>query len=183
MGQILETERLRLRELNHNDAGFIVKLLNSPGWLQYIGDRKVRTEAQAKTYLDNGPIKSYSDNGFGLYMVETKHSNTSIGMCGILKRDTLDFPDIGFAFLPAYSGFGYAREIASATLDYARDTLHLPKLLAITKPDNQRSIDLLKHIGLIYITTLQSPDKEELLLFSIDFNAASQPIIPPGSSD
>jgi RimJ/RimL family protein N-acetyltransferase len=96
--QILETKRLRLREFTLEDTAFILDLLNSPGWLRYIGDRGVKTEEQAKNYLLNGPIKSYTKNGYGLSMVERKDDNKPIGMCGIIKRDTLENPDIGFAF-------------------------------------------------------------------------------------
>ena len=101
MEAILQTERLLLREFTEDDAAFIVELLNSPGWIQYIGDRNIKTEEQAREYLNNGPLKSYRQNGFGLYMVEKKDDHTPIGMCGIIKRDTLNNPDIGFAFLPA----------------------------------------------------------------------------------
>ena len=94
---IFETERLRLRKFTFDDTKFIIELLNSPGWIEFIGDRNVKTEDQAAAYLQNGPMKSYVQNGFGLSMVETKAGHP-IGMCGILKRDTLDNPDIGFAF-------------------------------------------------------------------------------------
>lgn len=171
MTYILETGRLQLRALNYGDANFIVQLMNSPGWLAFIGDRNVRSEEAAKSYLKNGPLKSYRENGFGLYLVETKESPKSIGMCGILKRETLDHPDIGFAFLPEYSGQGYAREIAKATVAWAGNSLNIPKLLAITKPDNHRSIALLEHIGLKFQRKFESPaDNTELLLYGIDFH-------------
>src|SRR5687767_3229567 len=116
MKQILETERLRLREFTLNDTAFIIELLNSPGWLKYIGERNVKTEEQAINYLQNGPMKSYLENGYGLSMVEKKVDDTPIGMCGIIRRETLDNPDIGFAFLPGYEAQGHGYEIASAVL-------------------------------------------------------------------
>jgi RimJ/RimL family protein N-acetyltransferase len=167
MKYILETERLRLREFALDDTKFIIELLNSPGWLQFIGDRNVKTEEQATTYLQNGPLKSYIQNGFGLSLVEKKDDNQAIGMCGIIKRDSLDHPDIGFAFLPEHGGKGYAFEMASATLSYAKDKLSIPKVSAITLPANSRSIKLLEKIGLKFVKTFSFPNSnDELLLYS-----------------
>ena len=167
MNYILETERLRLREFTLKDTHFIIELLNSPGWLQFIGDKGIKTEEQAKAYLENGPLRSYRQNGFGLSLVETKEDSRAIGMCGIIRRDTLVNPDIGFAFLPEYSGKGYAYEIASATLAFANKQLALHKISAITLPNNSRSIQLLEKLGLTYAETILLPgSQEELLLYS-----------------
>lgn len=173
MKYILETERLRLREFTSDDCDFIIALLNSPGWLQFIGDRNVRNHEQAKLYLENGPLKSYRVNGYGLYMVEKKNDidgepamASGVGMCGLLNRDTLDCPDIGFAFLPDFSGMGYALEIAKATLIYAKEKLGLQKIAAITLPGNVRSIRLLEKLGLSFRNTIRSANDEELLLYS-----------------
>lgn len=164
---ILETERLRLREFTLEDTAFIIELLNTPGWLQFIGDRNVRTEEQAAAYLQNGPIKSYAENGFGLLLVETKDDATPIGMCGILKRANLDTPDIGFAFLPRFNGQGYAFEVASALLSYAKVHLSMPTVSAITLPHNGRSIRLLERLGFKFIKPFCFPNsEEELLLYS-----------------
>ena len=171
MKYIFDTERLRVREFNTEDKSFIIELLNTPGWLEFIGDRNVRTDEQAGSYLENGPMKSYRENGFGLYMVETKQTNAPVGMCGILKRDTLDHPDIGFAFLPQHAGLGYAKETAKATLNYADETLKIRRLLAITKPDNRRSIRLLESIGFAFAETfLLNEATDHLLLYRIDFD-------------
>ena len=164
---ILETERLRLREFTTDDTQFILELLNSPGWLEFIGDRNIKSVEQAKVYLENGPIKSYRENGFGLSLVETKDNGLKIGMCGIIKRDNLDHPDIGFAFLPQFTGKGYAFEIARATLTFALNTLKLQVINGITLASNERSIRLLEKIGLKFIKPFHFPnDEEELLLFS-----------------
>lgn len=164
---ILETERLRLREFTLADTGFILELLNTPGWLQFIGDRNVRTEEQAAAYLQNGPLKSYAENGFGLLLAEKKDGATPIGMCGILKRDTLDTPDIGFAFLPRFNGQGYAFEVASALLAHAKAHLGMPTISAITLPHNARSIRLLERLGFTFIKPFCFPySQEELLLYS-----------------
>lgn len=172
MKLILETERLRSRELDANDTDFVIRLLNSPGWLNFIGDRKVKTHEQALNYLANGPFKSYRDNGFGMYLVERKSDGTAIGMCGILKREELQHPDIGFAFFPEFQGLGYALEIAQATLNYAHHALGFKIISAITLPENFRSIQLLEKLGLRRVGTFSYPNREETLLL---FNDAPWP--------
>ena len=162
MTHILDTERLRLRQFTLDDTAFIIELLNSPGWLEFIGDRHVRTPEQAEVYLTNGPMKSYRVHGYGLSMVE-KQDGTPVGMCGILNRDTLAWPDIGFAFLPAHQASGYAFEIAQAVMDHARHTLGLPKIAAVTIPGNARSIRLLEKLGLRYIEPHSFPGSQEVL--------------------
>ena len=167
MNHIVETERLRLRYFTFDDTEFIIRLLNSPGWIEFIGDRNVKTEEQAKAYLLNGPMKSYEVNGYGLCLVETKIDNTPIGMCGIINRANMEGQDIGFALLGEYTGMGYAYEIASATLDHARDELKIPRVFAITLPANKTSIRLLEKIGLEFKKNFIFPDEqEELMLFS-----------------
>lgn len=168
MKNILETERLLLREFSTEDASFIIELLNSPGWLKYIGDRNVKTLEQASEYLLNGPIKSYAVNGYGLWLVEKKDDQAKIGMCGIIRRETLKDPDIGFAFLPEFSGKGYAYEIAKACLDHAKNTLGIKTISAITVPYNESSIRLLEKLGLSMQRTIMLPGStEELLLYEI----------------
>jgi len=167
MKSILETERLVLREFVPEDSLFIVELLNSPGWLEFIGDRNIRTEEKAREYLESGPMNSYRANGFGLWLVETKTDHVKIGMCGIIRRDHLEFPDIGFAFLPGFMGKGYAYEIAKATLRHATENLGIKRIIAITIPSNVRSIRLLEKIGLKFEKKVILPnDEAELMLFS-----------------
>lgn len=167
MMSILETERLILREFTTDDTKFIVELLNSDGWLKYIGDRNVKSEEQAVNYLMNGPIKSYKLHGFGLSLVELKNNKTPIGMCGLIKRENLEYPDIGFAFLPEFMGKGYAFEIANATIIFAKEELKFDKIVAITVSYNKNSIKLLEKIGLKYIKPYFLPyEDEELMLFS-----------------
>lgn len=165
---ILETERLSLRELNLSDTNFIISLLNSPGWLRFIGDRNVRTSEEAHNYLQNGPMRSYQINGFGLWLAELKSTETAIGMCGLIKREGLDDIDIGFAILPEYAGQGYGYEVASATLTYGQNKLNIKRIVGITNPDNEFSIKLLQKIGLTFEKRIKlSPESEELLLFGI----------------
>src|SRR5678815_2385373 len=146
-GYILQTHRLQLRQFNVDDWEFIIRLLNSDGWLKYIGDRNVKTKEQAENYLKKGPLKNYEQNGFGLSMVETRNGKP-VGMCGLIKRDYLEHPDIGFALLPEYSSMGYGFEIASALLVHARNDLSMTTILAITVPNNVKSIGLLEKMGL-----------------------------------
>lgn len=166
MKKILETERLVLKEFTIDDADFILNLLNTPGWLQYIGDKNVRTPEDAVSYLENGPIKSYKENGFGLWMLLLKNRNTPIGMCGLINRDSLDDIDIGFALLPEYSNLGYGYEIAQATMNYANDTLGIKKIVAITNSNNISSIKLLNKLGLQFEKKIKLSDNDTVLLFS-----------------
>ncbi|HSE31461.1 MAG TPA: GNAT family N-acetyltransferase [Pyrinomonadaceae bacterium] len=164
----LETERLALREFVTDDAEFILELLNQPSFIQFIGDKGVRSVADAKKYIVTGPIESYQRHGFGLYLVELKDSKAPIGMCGLLKRESLPFVDLGFAFLPEYWGKGYAFEAASAVLDHAREVLTLKRILAITNPDNDASINLLARLGFQFQRMMtMSGDSDEVKLFSV----------------
>ncbi|TDL65070.1 N-acetyltransferase [Rhodococcus qingshengii] len=165
--KVLETDRLILRWLTTDDAAFILELLNEPSWIRYIGDKGVRTLEDAKNYILTGPLNMYSQLGFGLYLVERKQGKTPIGICGLLKRDTLENPDIGFAFLSRYQTQGYGFESASATLKYGHEQLHLKRILAITSMDNHGSSKLLEKITMKFEGTISFPnDPEELKLFA-----------------
>jgi [ribosomal protein S5]-alanine N-acetyltransferase len=169
MKNIMITERLLIRKLTFDDSRFIVKLLNSPGWLRYIGDRGVKTEEDAKVYLQNGPLLSYEENGFGLYLVGLLETGEPIGMCGILKRDSLVHPDLGYSLLPEFTGKGYAYEAANAVVLYAREQLRIKTLLAITMPENATSIKLLEKVGMKYNGVVKSPDgKDNLNLYKLE---------------
>ncbi len=148
MSTVAETERLELVHLNLADAPFILELVNDPAWLRFIGDRGVRTLAQAEAYLQDGPLASYATHGFGLYLVRRKSDGARLGMCGLLKRPSLPQPDIGFAYLPQFTGQGYGFEAATAVLNHARHQLNLSPILAIVKPDNVPSINLLEKLGM-----------------------------------
>ncbi|MDB5229917.1 MAG: hypothetical protein JWN76_722 [Chitinophagaceae bacterium] len=167
MKKIFETDRLILREFNLDDTAFIIELLNSEGWIKYIGDRNVKKEEQAKNYLINGPLKSYQANGFGLWLVALKENLSPIGMCGLVKRENLENIDIGFAFLSSYSGQGYALESAKATLHFALEILKQDRIVAITLPGNLSSIRLLEKCGLKFEEEFKK-DNEVLMLFGIN---------------
>ncbi|MEN3328456.1 MAG: hypothetical protein V7638_3263 [Acidobacteriota bacterium] len=164
---VLETERLSLRKLTVDDAEFILTLLNEPSFLRYIGDRKVRNLDDAQQYILNGPVASYQRHGFGLNCVELRESQTPIGMCGLLKREELPDPDIGFALLPDFWNKGFAYEAAEAVLRDARGRLNVQRILAITSLDNDASIKLLERLGFRFEEIVQlSPNGEQLRLFS-----------------
>ncbi|MFD2371990.1 GNAT family N-acetyltransferase [Brevibacillus sp. GCM10020057] len=166
---VLETERLRLRYQTLDDAAFILELVNDPAWLQYIGDRGVRTLEDARAYIANGAIRSYERDGFGFYLVERKEDRTLLGMCGLVRREGLEDVDIGYAFLPAYRGRGYAHEAASAVMQYATQTLGLSRVVAITAQDNHASGRLLEKLGLRFERLIQLPNAPEWLkLFVYD---------------
>ena len=168
---VLETQRLRLRRLDLDDAAFIVDLLNEPSFLQYIGDKGVRTLDDAHQYLLEGPMASYEQFGFGLYMVESKDNGSPMGICGLLKRDTLDDVEVGFAFLPAFWLQGYATESASAVMAYGRRALGLRRIVAITQPDNLGSTKTLEKIGLTFEKMVRlSEDDIALQLFVSDID-------------
>lgn len=166
---VLETERLVLRHFTPDDAAFILELLNEPGWKQYIGDRGVDSLETARGYIARAAIASYDQHGFGLWAVELKEDRTPVGMCGLIKRDTLDDVDIGFALLSRFEGSGYAQEAAKATLAHARDELGFHRVVAITTLDNDRSGRLLVRAGMKYEGTISlSTDEEELRLYAVD---------------
>lgn len=163
---ILETDRLILRKLNVDDAAFILELLNTPAWWRFIGDRGVRTLEDARAYILGGPMTMYAKHGFGLYLTALKQEHTSIGLCGLIKRDTLEDVDIGFAFLPQFWAQGYAFEAANATLNYGKNSLGLKRIVAITSPDNITSAKLLNKLGLQFSKMLkQTPTSPEVCLF------------------
>ncbi|MGW9686834.1 GNAT family N-acetyltransferase [Flagellimonas sp. 2504JD1-5] len=165
---IVETERLIIAEAEIEDSKFFKNLLNSPNWLEFIGDRGVKTEKHAENYIKSSLISSYNNNGYGLYKMCLKASLQPIGICGFVKRDYLDHPDIGFAILPAFEGKGYTYEACITLLKYGQQKLNLDSILGITAPENIKSQKLLTKIGLKNSGTIE-PKKDNgelLLLFS-----------------
>ncbi len=166
----METKRLTLRPFVLDDTDFVIALLNDADFLRFVGDRQVRTADAARKYLNNGPLDSYAKHGFGLYAVEVREEHGPVGMCGLLQRETLPDPDIGFAFLPAWRSQGFAEEAAQAVLNEARDRLQLPRVLAIVDPANERSSRLLRKLGMHLDRFLPAdPDGGHLACYGIDF--------------
>jgi RimJ/RimL family protein N-acetyltransferase len=167
--KVLETDRLNLRWLSTDDAEFILELLNDPSFLRFIGDKGVRTLDDARDYILNGPVDMYNRLGFGLYLTELKESGVPIGICGLIKRDSLEDVDIGFAFLPKFRAKGYAHESAAAVMAYGKTVLGLKRIVAITSPDNYASGRLLEKLGMRFERMIRlSKDSPEVRLFSTD---------------
>ena len=166
---VLATDRLLLRQLTTDDAGFMFELLNDPSFIRNIGDRNIRTIDDACAYIVNGPVKSYEKNGFGLYLIVVKETDESIGICGLIRRENLEDVDIGYALLPKFWSKGYAVEAAQVTKAYAKDVIGLKRIVAIVDPTNEGSIRVLEKIGLRYEKMIQlSADDIELKLFGAE---------------
>jgi [ribosomal protein S5]-alanine N-acetyltransferase len=165
--KILETDRLVLRHFISDDAAFILELVNEAGWKKYIGDRGINTLDDARRYIETVPIASYAKHGFGLWAIEQKSDGSLAGMCGLIKRDTLEDVDIGFALLSRFEGRGYARESVNATLAYASAQLGLRRVVAITTEDNDRSGRLLQLSGMSFEGPI-SFTGETLRLYAIE---------------
>lgn len=162
----LDTKRLHLSELTKPDAQFIYELFNDPDCIRFIGDRGIVDLKAAEQYLEKKLIDSYRQQGFGLYKVTLKNSNEPMGICGLVKRDELNPPDIGFAFLSQYRADGYCTEAAAGILKWAHESKGIKEILAYTNPDNFASIRVLEKIGLAKqtITTLPGQDFKSLIL-------------------
>ena len=174
---VLQTERLALRRLSPDDAEFILDLLNQPSFLRYIGDKGVRNTEEAINYIQTGPVASYEQHGFGLYLVQLKETGAAIGMCGLLKRDTLPDVDIGFAFLPEYWSRGYALESAEAVMKYGKEQFGLQRIVAITSLENESSIKLLEKLGMKFEGLIKLGDDErEVRLFGSKVTTTTRPV-------
>ncbi len=161
---IAKTNRLTLRELQLADAAFALRLYNEPSFLQHIGDKGVRTLADAEKNLQQGAIASYAQHGYGMWLVENQQGQ-AIGLCGLIKRDFLTETDLGYAYLPQYFGLGYAYEAASAVLAYAAAHTELKTLVAIVSPANLASKALLQKLGFVQHGQVLVPDKNEMVDF------------------
>jgi RimJ/RimL family protein N-acetyltransferase len=167
--KVLETGRLVLRWLEVDDAAFILRLVNEPAWLQYIGDYGVRTPQDARAYIEKGPLVMYARRGFGLYLVELKPTGDPIGICGLIKREALPDVDLGYAFLQEFWAQGYAAEAASATLAYGRNQFQLPRIAAVSSPENDRSAKLLGKLGFRFERVARlAPGAAEVNLYVTD---------------
>lgn len=167
MLNVLESDRLILRELEEEDAPFIHQLMNDPAWLRYIGDKGIRTVEDARKYITTGAREMYSRHGFGLWLVELKTSAVPIGICGLIKRDALEDIDLGFAFLPEYRRQGYALEAAAATIAYGREKFALRRLVAIMSLENHPSGQLLEKLGFRFERMIRlTAESPEIKLFA-----------------
>lgn len=174
---VLCTERLRLRWFDADkpgDAEFILELLNEPSWLQNIGDRNVHSLDDARAFITDRLVGGYWFQGFGFWAVERLEDGALLGMCGLVKRDSLPHVDVGYGFVPRAWGAGYAREAAAACLRYGHEVLGLNTILGITSPSNTASARVLEGIGLRHVeTTVLDGETRETALFRWDAPAAA----------
>lgn len=172
----ITTARLRLCRFEPEhaaDQDFVLQLLNQRSFIDNIADRGVRTPADAAAYLRDGPQASYARFGFGLMRVERREDGLPIGMCGLLKRDYFDYPDIGYALLDAHAGRGYAREAARATLAWGFERFAPARIAASTAPHNAASIGLLLQLGFRDLGLIQLPAYPEASrYFELDATAS-----------
>lgn len=167
----LATARLHLRWLTADDAALMLAIWNDPDFIRHVRDRGIRTLGEARQALRDGILKGYADLGYGPYLIESPDGGSSMGICGLFKRDNLDFPDIGYSLLPGFRGRGYALEAARAVLMHARDHLGLSQLKAIVSQDNLPSVRLLEKLGMCYERVLRMPgEDEDVALYGIVFH-------------
>lgn len=167
--RVVETERLTLRRMTLDDAAFILRLVNEPAWLRFIGDKNVRNLDDARRYIQTGPLDMYARFGFGMFLVQLKSTSTSIGACGLLRRDTLPDPDIGYALLPEFWGQGYAFEAAAAVLSYGHKSHGLNRIMAITSPDNASSVRVLERCGMKFERMMAMSETDRVNVFALEF--------------
>lgn len=165
MATMLTTARLTIRELTTDDAGFLLELLNEPDFIRNIADRQVRTVEQAERYMQDGPLASYRQHGFGLWLVERRADRIPLGLCGLLQRDYLSMPDLGYAILARYSGQGYTSEAARAVLQFGWQQLGYQQLCAIVSPHNAASLHILQQLGMQHCGELQLPDSGKTVCY------------------
>ena len=166
----LTSNRLHMRWLTPDDAGLMLSIWNDPAFVRNVGDRGIRTMTQAIDALNEGPLRLYSDYGYGPYRLSLRDNDEAIGICGLFRRDGLEDPDIGFALLPKYCSHGYASEAASAVVEHARHGLGLRRLTAIVSPHNGPSIALIEKLGMRFERMICMPgDDDEICLYGIDW--------------
>ena len=162
----LETDRLQLRWLNDDDADLMLAIWNDPAFIRYVGDRGVRTLDEALSAMREGVFKLYREFGYGPYRMSLHDSDEAMGICGLFKRENLEYPDIGYGLLPAFCGKGYAFEAAEAVVRHAREHMRLPELCAIVTPENTRSVHLLEKLGMMAGKSIRMPgDDEDVVLY------------------
>lgn len=158
----INTERLFITPLTADDNNFILELVNTEGWLQFIGNRKVYTPEDASAYIER--IKG--NKNIQYWVVRLLQNKTAIGIITLIKREYLPYPDIGFAFLPQFGSNGYAYEATNAVLHAVLEKNKYDQIVAITLPGNGRSIGLLKKLHFRFEKQIIDND-EELELYSI----------------
>lgn len=165
---LIRSERLQLRWVTLNDADLLLAIWNDPDFIRYVGDRGIRTVEEARQAVREKVLKHYDDHGYGPYRVSRLETDEAMGICGLFKRENLEYPDIGYGFLPQFCGRGYAIEAAQAVLDHARGQMRLPQLSAIVTPENVRSTRLLEKLGMHVEGPVRMPgEDQDILLYGI----------------
>lgn len=164
-----ETERLILRPMSLEDGEFILDLYNRPKFIQFIGDRHLKTVSDAENYIQNRFLPQMERLGYGNYLMITKDGNYKIGAVGIFEREGLDVVDIGFSLLDEFEGKGYAYEAAIKVKSIGMDDFGLKKISAITTKENFSSQKLIEKLGLKFQKLVNIPDDpEELMYYETD---------------
>lgn len=172
---VLQTARLVLRTLHTDDAPFYLELINDPSWIEHIGDKGIRTLEEARANIVSGAMQMQRRLGYSLYLVERREDGAPLGLCGLIRRDTLPDTDIGYALRPAYWGHGYAYEAAAAVLAHARDTLRLRRLYGITSPENLASNAMLQKLGLKFVELTRLGEETRLTnVYKVEFGDRHQ---------
>ena len=166
---MIKSDRLIFEQPSPEHASFIFRLLNDPDWIKYVGDRNIKTNQDAITFIEERLLALFREWGFGLWIVRQTSDKTPLGICGLVKRESLPDPDLGFAFLPEYRRQGFAREASTAVIDFASREKNLKRLLAITVSYNKPSKNLLTDLGFIFQKNIElSDDDEQLELYATD---------------
>jgi RimJ/RimL family protein N-acetyltransferase len=173
---ILETARLQLRPVTLSDGAFLLRLLNDPSWLENIGDRGVHSDADAEGYIRNNIWDQYQRYGYGMQALQLKSTTLPIGVCGLVKRDFLASPDLGFALLPQFVGHGYASEAARAVIAHAAQQSGIGRLYALVRRGNHRSVAVLGRLGFRYQGPYRVPHGAEVELYAADTSATESTI-------
>lgn len=161
MKQIVETNRLNIRELRYSDATFIVKLFNNNSYIKYNGNNDVISILDGENYLFNGPIKSYNENNYGIWLVELKNNKTPIGICGFEMSNKTKNLQMKCAYLPQFCKNGFAFEAGSEVLIYAKEKLNIKSVFANTVAGNIPAIKLLEKLGFEHKKNIMMPFGQE----------------------
>lgn len=166
---MISTERLNLIIVTLEDAPFFLELYNSPTFIQFIGDKNIKSLEDARNYIQNRFFPQIEKLGYGNYLITRKEDGAKVGAVGIFEREGLEVHDIGFSFLEEFQGKGYGFEAASKLLEKAFSDFGCTKISAITSKENVASQTLIKKLGLQYLKMVKLPDDpEELLYYEIE---------------
>jgi RimJ/RimL family protein N-acetyltransferase len=172
------TARLSLRRPTAGDAAFMLRLVNDPDWLRFIGDRDVHTEAEAVSFIEERLLGSFHQHGFGLWVVQPREGGAALGLCGLLRREELTHADVGYAFLPEARRRGFALEAASCVLEFARQTLGMQHVVAIVQPANLPSRRVLAQLGMSFAGMIPVNGRETCL-YALEASAQPNLMLQP----